>query len=351
MAYCPNCNCEVESGALECANCRASFAPGSAWHPTRLPHGPKRVFRRDPTTKPSPAIDLSASRASNPIAREGKILLILILIPELLALIPWTAYSALSAMVFDAGFSSKVAKVVFWMYPFWAYPALIGICGSIAFTLNGKGRLGLALMTMILPPIVSWGGFLGMLSYAGSDSAAKPAMSTASIVDSKRFEEICGSLKIKIYKTVSGARTLFVDPPRPFNFEWLDRLEFTERRSSWNTDKGAYERIRRRGDSKRAPGQSFDHTIDHVNDMQARYSVLVRSSPKSGGSISVWETRIIDNQTQEVLAGFEEGYRSDTQTRCPRHFNRDPSGYKIVAYVLGLADETASKEVRKELGL
>ena len=286
--------------------------------------------------------EANAPRQPSAVVRGRMILLILILVPELLALVPWVLYSALSAMAFDAGFSWSV---VLWMGAFWAYPALIVICGSIAFILNSKERLGLALITMILPPIVSWGGSLVLLNIA-----IRPTASTISAIDSIRFEEICSTLKIEVYKTVSGVRALFVDPPVDFNFAWLDRLEFTERRSSWNPDKGPYERIRRKGDSKPAPGQLFDHTIDRVNDMQARYSVLVRGLPGSDTAISFQETRIIDNQTQELLAVFRTGYRSDTQVTCPKQLSRDPSGYMIVAYVLGLADETVSREMSKELG-
>src|SRR5437667_9117210 len=163
MAYCPNCNCVVESGAIECVNCRASFAGGSSWHPTSSPLGPRRVFQHDPPTKANPVTEANAPRQPSAVVRGGMILLILILVPELLALVPWVLYSALSAMAFDAGFSWSV---VLWMGAFWAYPALIVICGSIAFILNSKERLGLALITMILPPIVSWGGSLVLLNIA-----------------------------------------------------------------------------------------------------------------------------------------------------------------------------------------
>ena len=80
--------------------------------------------------------------------------LVIILILELVLLVPWAVVSALSGMGFDSGFNWEV---VFLMLPLWAYPALVLICGIIAFRVNGGQHQERATTIMALPLLISWG--------------------------------------------------------------------------------------------------------------------------------------------------------------------------------------------------
>jgi hypothetical protein len=66
-------------------------------------------------------------------------------------------------MGFDAGFSWKV---VFLLLPFWAYPALILICGTIALFLNRREHQDAAIVTIVLPLVISWGWLALMMGIA-----------------------------------------------------------------------------------------------------------------------------------------------------------------------------------------
>jgi hypothetical protein len=94
---------------------------------------------------------------------DGKILLVLLLILELLLLIPWALFSAFSGIGFDTGFAWPIVVL---MLPFWAYPLLLLMCSIVAFVIDGKGRLGLAVAAMIAAPIVSWGCFFALVGNA-----------------------------------------------------------------------------------------------------------------------------------------------------------------------------------------
>jgi len=90
------------------------------------------------------------------------VLLAGILLLELLGLVPWAVFSALSTMGFDTGFSWKV---FFAMFPFLAYPVLILICAVIAFAQNKRGRVRPAIIAM-LAPITSWAYFFLIMIFA-----------------------------------------------------------------------------------------------------------------------------------------------------------------------------------------
>ena len=89
--------------------------------------------------------------------------LIVVLVIELLGLLPWAVFSALSGMGFDSGFH---LSVVLLMAPFWAYPILILICAPLAFSQNRKGRASAATLTMVLPLLISWGWIFIMMNVA-----------------------------------------------------------------------------------------------------------------------------------------------------------------------------------------
>jgi hypothetical protein len=82
-----------------------------------------------------------------------------LLILQIIGLLPWAVFSALSGMGFDAGFNWTV---VFVMAPFWAYPILMLICAPLAFSFNRKGRTTAASVTMLVPILVplAWLGLL-----------------------------------------------------------------------------------------------------------------------------------------------------------------------------------------------
>jgi hypothetical protein len=109
--------------------------------------------------------DADSQGAAETGSGDGKILLIPLLILESLLLIPWVVLSAISGMGFDAGFSWTVVLL---MVPFWAFPLLLIVGATAAFILNGKGRLGMALLAMIAPSIVSWCYFLALVGSAST---------------------------------------------------------------------------------------------------------------------------------------------------------------------------------------
>lgn len=81
-------------------------------------------------------------------------MLIALLVVELIGLVPWSVFSALSAMGFASGFSWTVFLT---MAPFWLYPILILVCAPVAFSLDAKGRTSAATWTILTPVIVSAG--------------------------------------------------------------------------------------------------------------------------------------------------------------------------------------------------
>ena len=103
---------------------------------------------------------MTADAASAEIEGGTKLILIVLLVCELLALVPWAVFSALSFMGFDAGFSWMVVVV---MAPVWIYPVLVLVCSIVAFSLNGKGRSSAAVWTMLVPVIGPGGWFLVLL--------------------------------------------------------------------------------------------------------------------------------------------------------------------------------------------
>jgi hypothetical protein len=106
---------------------------------------------------------MPADSAAQAIKPSVKPVLIGLLVFDLIGLVPWAVFSALSFMGFDSGFHWNV---VFLMAPFWIYPILVLVCAIVAFSLNAKGRTSEAIGTMLGPVIVSGGWFWLLLNVA-----------------------------------------------------------------------------------------------------------------------------------------------------------------------------------------
>lgn len=91
--------------------------------------------------------------------------LIVMLVVEVLALIPWAIFSALSFMGFDSGFH---IWVVIMMLPLWIYPVLMLFCTPVAFSLNRKGRTESATKVMFAPLLISGGWMVFLIGVVPS---------------------------------------------------------------------------------------------------------------------------------------------------------------------------------------
>jgi hypothetical protein len=93
---------------------------------------------------------------------EGKFLLWPIFIIELLSLVIWAPIAALAGMGYTPSFSwGNVCLIVFHLYPIYILVAIL-----VALSLREYGKIELAVLVAISPPLLSGAGFLALLIYA-----------------------------------------------------------------------------------------------------------------------------------------------------------------------------------------
>ena len=84
-------------------------------------------------------------------------ILIVIYILEILLLIPWFPFAALSAMAYDSG---EMWPAILIVGPFQAFPALIVIGLITSSVLYSNKKYQLSIIVAIAPPVISFGWLL-----------------------------------------------------------------------------------------------------------------------------------------------------------------------------------------------
>jgi hypothetical protein len=209
---------------------------------------------------------------------------------------------------------------------------------------------------MLIPPTV----FFGWVYATNSATIQKVVL--ANVQKSARFEELCRSTRIDIYRTANDAKSVLFLQWGDLPFALLDKLDFTEvKRKPWEIGENQEPFVRHRkkvGEAVIVQGRS-NWISEDVRESMAQYEIEQRGITKAADKDSgfyVEEISIRDTRTGEMLATFSKAEVVNTNSEsdsnfCPRGFGDHSYVHQTASYILGLMDHSSAMKFAENVAL